>query len=267
MLICVMVCLMTVRIRTNSRVTFLDVGQGDCICVELKSGETYIFDCGSSSRRNVGEYVLLPYLKYRGIQKLNAVFISHDDVDHRNGVDELMILGPNEGIEIECLYAPGDIRKGDGWTTENGSFQCLHPEQGEPVGDNASSQCFFVELNENGINLRILLTGDVEKEGETELISTIQEVQKKNVGINNLDVLKVAHHGSAYSSRDALLELIRPKVAVISCGRNNSYGHPHKETLQRLEKIGSQVVVTTDGGAITLESVDKGWELHTFLQD
>ena len=267
MLICVMVCLMTVRIRITSRVTFLDVGQGDCICVELKNGDTFLFDCGSSSRKKVGEYVLLPYLKYRGIQKLNAVFISHNDMDHRNGVDELMVLGPEEGIEIEYLYAPGDIWKGDGWTTENGSFQCLHPERGEMVGDNASSQCFFVELTENGRKLRILLTGDVEKKGETELISTIQEVQKKNAGINNLDILKVAHHGSAYSSSEALLEQIRPKIAVISCGRNNSYGHPHKETLQRLEKIGSRVVVTTDGGAITVESVDNGWKMHTFLED
>ena len=94
----------------------------------------------------------------------------------------------------------------------------------------------------------MLLTGDVEEEGEDMLL-----VELKRRKIENVSVLKVAHHGSRYSTSEAFLEQITPKVAVISCGENNSYGHPHSEALERLENVGSVVLTTSECGAIMLE--------------
>ena len=88
----------------------------------------------------------------------------------------------------------------------------------------------------------------MEGEGEEELIHVLQkEVQAP------IDVLKVAHHGSRYSTSEEFLSLTHPKVSVISCGENNSYGHPHRETLERLAAFNSQVLVTSDNGAVTLK--------------
>ncbi|MDE6701017.1 MAG: ComEC/Rec2 family competence protein, partial [Acetatifactor sp.] len=93
--------------RCGDRVTFLDVGQGDCICVQLSSGEVYLFDCGSSSRSRIGERVLIPFLKYYGIGKIDAVFVSHGDQDHMNGIVELLNLREQEHIEVGGLVLPG----------------------------------------------------------------------------------------------------------------------------------------------------------------
>ena len=132
-ILALMSCLMLLPPKRDTQVTFLDVGQGDCICMELKSGEVYLFDCGSSSRRNVGEYLLLPFLKYRGIQKLNGVYISHNDIDHRNGIDELLEFAGEEGISIEEVYEPGEMVAGMEWQTSGAGFKCLHPEPEEAM--------------------------------------------------------------------------------------------------------------------------------------
>jgi len=96
-----------------------------------------------------------------------------------------------------------------------------------------------------------LFTGDVEGTGEMMLSETIREY-----GISDVTVLKVSHHGSRYATGEAFLEQVRPQAAVISCGENNWYGHPHQETLQRLESAGCKIFTTPQYGAITVE-VDK----------
>ena len=106
-----------------------------------------------------------------------------------------------------------------------------------------------------------MLTGDVEKAGEEALLSRIEQC-----GIRDVSVLKVAHHGSKYSTSEAFLKVANPKLAVISCGRRNSYGHPHQETLERLEAVGSRIVGTPEYGAITVElgrTVEvRGWKVE-----
>jgi competence protein ComEC len=266
--------------QREDRITFLDVGQGDCICVQTASGEVYLFDCGSSSRSNVGERVLIPFLKYYGIQTIDAVLVSHGDADHMNGIIELLELSGQEHIRVRQLVLPGIdsgllqeefgelletvqdagpkekiavtcIRAGDSWQsggTNPDSFLCLHPSaDGESPGGNEGSECFYLEMGQGRSRISVLLTGDVEGMGEQELI---EELQRYN--IRDVTLLKVAHHGSKYTTADALLEQIRPKAAVISCGRNNSYGHPAPETLERLAGVGSDIVCTMDSGAILL---------------
>ena len=85
--------------------TMLDVGQGDCVCVRTAQGQVYLFDGGSSSRSRVGEYVLIPYLKYRGFDTVDGIFVSHGDQDHINAVKEL--LTDSKGLRLKALYLPG----------------------------------------------------------------------------------------------------------------------------------------------------------------
>ncbi len=261
----------------GDRVTFLDVGQGDCICVQLSTGEVYLFDCGSSSRSGVGEDVLIPFLKYYGISRIDAVFASHGDTDHTSGLEELLRLGKENHMEVGQLVLP-DIERdilreefeglleaagvadvpvsvisaGESKTNGEDLFLCLHPEgTGSGAvggGGNAGSECFYVRLCERKHHLSILLTGDVEGVGETVLSKQLAQY-----GIQAVDVLKVAHHGSKNSTKNAFLEGVKPMLSVISCGRRNSYGHPHEETLERLGEAGSEIVTTPECGAITIE--------------
>ena len=240
------VIILAINYPQKTTITFLDVGQGDCICIQLSTGEVYLFDCGSSSRSKVGEYVLLPYLKYSGIQHIDAVFVSHTDEDHCSGVDELLENGEGWGISVGELFVADEIQKGDYWETDECRFLCLHPPKNSTIMEsNASSQCFYMEM-ENGFSM--LLTGDVEDEGEEMLLAEL-----KRRKIEDVSVLKVAHHGSRYSTSEAFLEQITPEVAVISCGEKNSYGHPHEETLERLEEVGSVVFTTPKYGAVEVE--------------
>lgn len=286
----------------GDRVTFLDVGQGDCICVQLSSGEVYLFDCGSSSRSRVGERVLIPFLKFYGIQRVDAVFASHGDADHINGILELLALREEEHIEVGQLVLPGIdralwqeefgelleaageepanagnagnvpdrqripvnvIRAGDSWTAGADYFQCLHPSvDGKGMGGNEGSESFYIELREGGNSLSLLLTGDVEGAGERQLLAELQER-----GIRDVTVFKVMHHGSRNSTSEEFLTQIRPVLSVISCGRNNRYGHPHGELLERLEAAGTIIYDTPGAGAVQVELGKTGAKVERFAED
>ena len=286
------VLLLGLRPPAENRVTFLDVGQGDCIFLQTQSGENYLFDCGSTSRTGVGEYVLLPFLKFKGIQKLDAVFVSHPDWDHVSGILELFEMGHEKGIEVRQLILPNlekadaeqmeelvtaariagfdralDIRYiavGDSWECKSARFICLNPEENRCYGNvNAGSQCFFVEFigRKNGKDAgTLLLTGDVEGEGEITLLE-----QLKKWGIVQVDVLKVAHHGSRDTTSEELVEQINPRLSVISCGRKNIYGHPHPELTDRLEQAGSMILQTKEWGAVTIHFGEAGIIAETYL--
>ena len=139
------------------------------------------------------------------------------------------------------------VSAGDTWDCGSAKFTCLHPSAGWRNEDaNTYSECFYVEFV-SGKNATLLLTGDVEKEGEKALL---EQLYDRNIG--EVDVLKVAHHGSGGSTSEELLRLIRPRFAVISCGKDNRYGHPHRELLERLEKAGSTVLQTKEQGAVII---------------
>lgn len=280
-LLTVSVMLFALPIFSKTTITFLDVGQGDCICVQLESGEVYLFDCGSTSRSQVGEYVLKPFLKYYGINYIDAVFVSHSDADHYNGIQEILQNGEEWGITVAQLVLPdleekiwyeefgeliqmakeieiSTITAGQGWRVGEAQFLCVHPPKHCALQEsNVYSQCFYAEFAQD---VSILLTGDVEAEGEDLLL---EELGKR--GIEDITVLKVAHHGSRYSTGEAFLEQIRPDVAVISYGANNRYGHPHAETLERLWEKGTQILSTQEYGAIRMER-EKEVKIYGFKQ-
>lgn len=266
----------------RNQVIFLNVGQGDCCLIRTETGHNYLFDCGSSSRRKVGEYVLLPTLKYYGITTLDGVFVSHPDVDHMNGIRELLELAVDNHLKIKSLILPaveqsarqeqfGELLEavaernegqktkqttrivwvsaGDAWESGSVRFLCLHPEkESGTMNENAYSECFYVDFGD----FTLLLTGDVEGSGEEALL---EELQRRRIG--QLDLLKIAHHGSRNSTTEALLQQLHPGTAIISCGSNNRYGHPHAELLNRLESAGVRWFCTKDYGAVIVET-DKG---------
>lgn len=358
MILVLSVGVLTGNFDRGNHVTFLDVGQGDGIVVETAQG-AYLFDCGSTSRKKIGEYVLKPYLKSRGIRSLRGAFVSHPDEDHMNGVLELLENGREWGITVEQLFLPAIqeadreevfadllvaaetagvpvryIKCGDEIRDRRLRLLCLHPEENTTLSDaNAYSECFYVEIyaktlrqdmtakdmevgGKSGRNnfsdgvgkLSILLTGDVEGEGERQLTQELlalqklqepQECQKpqesqesresqkpqesqepqeplesqeltelqrqREQGGFKVDILKVAHHGSCYSTSPDFLTAANPTAAVISCGRNNSYGHPHAETLQRLEEAKVPWYCTTDYGALTITADRHGKRLCGYL--
>ena len=341
MILGLLIGLLTGNFDRGSRVTFLDVGQGDGIVVETGQG-AYLFDCGSTSRKNIGEYVLKPYLKSRGICSLRGVFVSHPDEDHMNGVLELLENGEEWGITAEQLFLPAIreserretfeqllaaaedagipvsyIKCGDEIRDSQLRLLCLHPEENTTLADaNAYSECFYVEvfakkMKQEAIDDRkandasggsaigkisILLTGDVEGEGERQLTQRLQALQESRSLQESqslqesrslqesqslqttrrlqeqrgqrefrVDILKVAHHGSGYSTGTEFLATASPAIAIISCGRNNSYGHPHAETLQRLEDARVPWYGTMDYGALTVNVDSHGNRLHGYL--
>lgn len=291
------VLLFSIRPPAENSVTFLDVGQGDGILLRTASGQVYIFDFGSSSRKNIGKYILIPCLKYNGIHTVDAVFLSHPDADHVNGAVELLEMAGDENITVNQLLLPdieegakqeqlgklleaaagtsreeavpvGYLSAGDSWECGSAAFTCLHPEKGFSGAEaNAYSECFLVEFAEGrtgerqkgktgGQGWTLLLTGDVQEKGEAAFFREIQER-----GISGITVLKAAHHGSRNSTPEELLEQLKPLLTVISSGRNNRYGHPHPELLERVEASGSVIVQTALSGAVTVSWQDGGLEV------
>ena len=265
----------------NMKVTFLDVGQGDCIHIQSEAGVHYLVDGGSSDVSDVGEYRIIPYLKYQGISTLEAVFITHPDEDHCNGLMELFRQGKDVGILVKKVYLPdiaessksesfdeiveiaenagievNYLSKGQILSEGELRFSCMHPEKGYECNEE-NEYSLVLEVTYDDFSM--LLTGDVEGGGEELLTEYLKEhavedkAKDKNKNQDKLMVLKVAHHGSKNSTSEELLEILQPAFAVISCGKNNSYGHPHEETIERLEDVGSRIVITAESGAIMFE--------------
>lgn len=274
-------------------VTFLDVGQGDCIHIATAEGSNYLIDGGSTSVSSVGTYRIIPYLKSEGVSRLQAVFITHPDEDHCNGIMELMEEGKDQGISIDVIYLPdiGEaartdtfkkleaeardsgipveyISKGQGLMEKDLRLLCLHPEKGyESSNANEFSTVLFLEYGD----FRILLTGDVEGEGEKRLIQSLYEMKEGKLPVlfpkgESLTVLKAAHHGSSGSTGRETLALLSPAYTVISCGKDNVYGHPHEELLERLWEWNSGVMITYETGAVTFETNGKDMKVKSFLK-
>lgn len=273
------VLLLCIQIRTGLTITVLDVGQGECICLELPGGENYLIDGGSSSVSNVEDYRIEPFLKSRGITVLDAVFLSHGDSDHINGIEKLLEEGK---IEIKTLVLPaGRSKDADGlekisvlakereipvlfmsagmtWQSGEISFTCLHPaKEFFAENENAGSQVLYLTYG----NFSMLFTGDTEGSGEEALLDTLQEC-----GIDHLNILKVAHHGSANSTGEELLLQLSPDIAVISYGKNNLYGHPHPDLLERLIESGCRIFGTGGSGAVTVRVRDGKVSVEDFFK-
>lgn len=257
-------CLVFMKLSDGKlHITMLDVGQGDSIYLKGPKGMHYLVDGGSSDVKQVGKYRIEPYLKSQGVGELEYVFVSHGDADHCNGILEMLerqdtgvkiqnlVLGTNyqndevlvkmasvaleHGVQVNVMTAGKTIWEGDM------SLSCLQPsDEEDDLAGNAGSMILEIQCQD----FEMILTGDVEGSGE-ELLR--QKIKK------SYDVLKVAHHGSKNSTMEEFLKVVKPKLALISAGAENAYGHPHKEVLERLEDVGCKVLETEKSGAIMLE--------------
>lgn len=261
------ILLFTIQVKDKITITMLDVGQGDGLVIRGPEGKTYFMDGGSSDVKKVGEYRIEPYLLSQGIGSLDYVFVSHGDQDHISGIKE-MVQRQKTGVTIKRLVLPTQtvwddalkelaelaaeegilvftMEKGQCLTEGKLSLTCIQPGKGE-MEETGNSASLVLALRYGDFDM--LFTGDVEGEGEKHLVDHLQGEYSECVW----DVLKAAHHGSGNSTTEEFLKTAAPKYAFISAGKNNSYGHPHKETLERLKDAGTIVYSTQEEGAVTI---------------
>lgn len=264
-------------------IKMIDVGQGDSIYINAK-GKNILIDAGSSSEKNITGYTILPFLKANGVKQLDYLIMTHSDSDHAGGMAELLNEKQNGEYYVKNLILPDvgtDIqdtlyKKIQSIAVENGinilyfstgcgvkyrdvELTCIWPIQGADKPDkNNLSLVFKLESG----NFNMLFTGDLSEDGEKEILNGQQSLEMK---IEDVDILKVAHHGSNGSGCRAFVELLKPEVSIISCGKHNTYGHPGKQALKRLAEAGSDILITMETGQITIFVNDGGFSVETFL--
>ena len=254
-------------------VTMLDIGQGDAFIIELPYRQGVIFmDAGATFSFSemdftdrVYEQIIKPYLYSKGIQSIDAIFISHEDMDHMGSVDVLVEEFSVDQIYISPYYVLSEksadvwnknnvdiniIHKGEQSVINNIPFQVLSPAR-DTGSDNENSLVIYTEIGGKSW----LFTGDVGVETEKEIM--------KNYSRLSIDVLKVGHHGSKSSTDESFIKHIEPLYALVSVGENNTYGHPAKEVIDTLEDNGVFIMRTDQQGAIIYKFKDNE---GTFLQ-
>jgi len=248
------------------RVTFLDVGQGDAILVELPEGPRLLVDGGPAGARrlDVGERVLAPFLWNRPALRLDAVAVSHSDPDHSGGLRAVLTRfrvgelwengrwGPGSEETLRAAERSGACRRtlvaGQRMWLGSALVTVLNPDgtqsldEPPPKGENEES--LVLRLDWRGFSL--LLTGDLGRPGEERVLASHAPVRAL--------ALKVGHHGSRFSSTDEFLAATRAAVAVISVGARNPFRHPTPEALGRLEAAGARIYRTDRDGAVVLET-------------
>ena len=257
-------------------VTFVDVGQGDCTLIRTPDGKTILIDGGGKEGRNVGEDTVLPFLLKNGISSLDLVIMSHCHYDHIGGLLPVLEQLP---VDAFMEYPPGqaepaylELKE----TVRRKGIDVLTAKRGQTwrIGSEVKLHILYPEDrvvkslaqgNENNVSLVILLeyqdtsvlfTGDVEDRVEYYLTGRIRQ--------ENVDILKVPHHGSRTSSTEPFLDAISPKAGVIQVG-TNLFGHPSSQTLDRLKQRGARVYRNDEQGAVRMHYRDNQWRIHTML--
>ncbi len=244
------------------KVTFLDVGQGDCTIIQTKD-RAMMIDAGNNDQ---GEKVV-DTLYRLGVEKLDYLILTHPDADHIGGADHVLRQIPTEQVvmpdvvndtmtyyEVEELIREKEIpvthpEVGKTYLLQDAAFTILCPERTEEEDLNASS--VGVKLVHGDVSF--VMCGDADTESEERMVKTFGEALQ-------CDVLKCGHHGSSTSTSDAFLKKTDPAWAVISCGADNPYGHPHWEVLEKLEREDIQIYRTDQLG--TLTAVSDGRNIH-----
>jgi competence protein ComEC len=262
----------------NARVHVLDVGQGQAVLIEAPGGETMLVDAGGATGPSAargydpGARIVLPALRRAGVRRLAVLALTHGDADHAAGADVLL-----RRIEV------GELWLGVGWAADprlaelavravrrGVAVRGVSRGQRVAVGrlelEVLSPARSFVraEANDRSIVLRLvvrgaggarlLLPGDVESRGEAELLLRPSRLRA--------EALLLAHHGGRTSNGAALLDAVRPRWALVSCGRENRFGHPHREVLDRLRARRIPLRRTDREGRLTLEATATGWRVR-----
>lgn len=235
-------------------VRFVDVGQADCEILQFPDGRNIIIDGG----KNDTEDILVEKIKRYGIEKFDYVIATHPHEDHIGGLDKVI-----DNFEIGCVYMPNATSNSKTFddmldSIENKNVEVKQAKAGIMLIDEekinmmflAPNSDYYDETNDHSAVVKLtyngssfLFTGDAEAYSEREMISNGMDLRA--------DVLKVGHHGSSTSTTYEFLRKVNPTYAVIEVGEDNSYGHPHRETMEVLEGI--KVYRTDTDGTITMK--------------
>ncbi len=248
---------------TETRLHFIDVGQGDCTLIE-SNGEYMLIDAGTAGN----EEEILNYFDNLGITKLNYVIATHPHADHIGALGEVI-----NGVDVDNVIMPKVSANTKAFKTlaqaiKNKGLKAIEPK----VGDNYSfGDCSFTiiapfeydsdNVNNDSVGIKlvhgndkVILAGDAEKTVESQILSHKIDI--------SADLYKVSHHGSSTASSKKFVDAINPEYAVISCAKENDYGHPHKETLKLFKDKGIKVYGTYEGGTVIFTSTGDGLEVN-----
>ncbi|EHK2440766.1 ComEC/Rec2 family competence protein [Clostridium perfringens] len=240
-------------------VTYLNVGQGDSELIQV-NGINMLIDAGT----NAGANDLVKDLKNRGIKTIDIAIATHPHEDHIGGMDEVL-----ESFDVKSFYAPKVAHTTKTYenmlkAVKNEGLKIKQIKEGTKIdlGKDTQVEVYspvkseYEELNNYSPVMKIsygqnsfMFTGDAETLVEKEILS-----ENKNL---KADVLKLGHHGSHSSTSEAFLKAVDPSIAIVSCAKDNKYGHPHKETMSNLKKAGVTVYETFRDGDITISSNGK----------
>lgn len=292
------------------KIVYMDVGQGDGVLLRTSGHGGILIDGGSSSNKRVGEYVMVPVLKYYGVSEIEYAFVSHGDVDHVSGLEYLLneeqsgvhvvnLVLPEYGNQdalqelkseaiannVNIIYMkPGDNITYNHQHAETINIECLYPDEeaGQGVLDTNNlsmilkttitwdvREADIENLNkpsDSDASLSLLFVGDAGIAAEKRLIELYEKNSLGEISDSiACDILKVGHHGSRNSSGSDFLKRVSAMYGIISCGKDNRYGHPHAETLERLKMADTKYMTTKEHGAIIL-SIERGdWSLSGYI--
>jgi beta-lactamase superfamily II metal-dependent hydrolase len=271
------------------KITVLDVGQGDGIVLESPSGHVVVIDGGPGANDNspntstAGDDVVVPFLRHEGINQVDVMVLTHPHDDHVGGLpavlqaervltvlDGTVLPLPTEHYRNFLQIIMGKripyrkIRRGTKLNFQDGvTIDCLSPPiSGLPFGNDLSNSTinnYSAVLRVTYGSTHILLDGDAQEEAEDNMLAHYSKAYLR------ADVLKTGHHGSRNASSSEWLAVVKPTYSVISCGRHNLFGHPNKETLDRLNAVHAGVYRTDQDGAVTIFSDGVHVTVRSFL--
>lgn len=254
--------------KTLLSVHVIDVGQGDSILIQTPNKTNILVDGGDED----SSLIIKKFLKSKKVKNIDLVIATHPDTDHIGSLDTIInkfdiskVYLPNKETTSDAYYNliksctkkniyPQFLEKGNIINLDNNiKLTVLNPSYTH-LDNNSNSIVFKLDYDKKSF----LFTGDCTLENEQEILNTFN--------LNHIDFLKVAHHGSKNSSSENFINTLSPHVAVVSCGYDNEYGHPHKETLLNFSKTNTKVYRTdkqghlsffSDGNTITTSSPPK----------